>query len=387
MAKTIFVIAGEASGDLHGANLIRHLRAESPEPLKIHGVGGDRIRETGALDFFDLAHFHVTGFTDALKRIPDYKRAERHILDALGKSRPDLVVLIDNPGFNLHLAEKIKKMRVPIVYYVAPQIWAWAPGRIEKIRRTVAKMFVVFEFEKELYERHGVPVAWVGHPLRDLTDAARNAAETRKTLLLGKNQRLVGLLPGSRKGEIKMLFSIMMKAAERIFRKYPDTAFALFKAPTLPKAVYQRMIVKARVKFPLSLVEEDTYTAMKACDVAISCSGTATLELALLGTPMVITNKGTILTYATTRALIRVPYLGLPNIVLGERRIPELLQFAATPRRMSAEVVRLLSDDTAREAMKRDLEKVSQRLGETGANRRAALEILEFLNAELPLAR
>ncbi len=379
MAKKIFVIAGEASGDLHGANLIRSLRAESKEPLTIHGVGGDLIKDTGALDFFDLAHFHVTGITDALKQLPNYKRAERHILAALKRSVPDLVVLIDNPGFNLHLAAKIKKMGIPIVYYIAPQVWAWAPKRIEKIRRTVTKVLVVFEFEKTLYEKHGIPVAFVGHPLKDLISAVGDVEAARKKLLLGKSRRVVALLPGSRKGEIKMLFSIMMKAAARILEQNPDTAFAVFKAPTLPRAVYERMIREAGSQVPVSLVEEDAYAALKACDAAIVCSGTATLECALLGTPMIITNKGTLLTYAAARAFILVPYIGLPNLVLNAPRIPELIQFDATPGKIADAVGRLLNNTEVSRAMRHDLEEVSRRLGEPGANRRAALEILKVL--------
>lgn len=379
MAKTVFVIAGEASGDLHGANLIRHLRELSKEPLEIHGTGGDRIKETGALDFFDLAHFHVTGLTDALKRLPDYKRAERHILAALERSRPDLVVLIDNPGFNLHLAAKIKAMNVPVVYYIAPQVWAWGQKRIEKIRRTVSKVLVVFGFEKDFYEKHGVPVEFVGHPLKDLTDAVRGAEEVREKLLAGKYRKVVGLLPGSRKGEIKLLFELLLKTAAEIEKKSPGNVFALFKAPTLPKAVYERLIAASGVKFPVVLVEENSYAAMRACDVAVACSGTATLELALHGTPTVITNRGTFLNYLWYRSVIKVPYIGLPNLVLGEKRFPELLQFDATPENLAAAALSLLEDGPVRAAMKKDLAEVSRRVGGGGANRRAAEEVLKLL--------
>ncbi|MGH7197437.1 MAG: lipid-A-disaccharide synthase, partial [Candidatus Omnitrophota bacterium] len=172
MARKIYVIAGEASGDLHGSILIKNLKECSEAPLEIYGVGGEQIRQTGALAFFDLAHFHVTGFTDAITKLPLYKKAASTILAQIRSVRPDVVVLIDNPGFNLHLAQKIHALGIPIVYYIAPQIWAWAPKRILKIKRYVQKVLVVFEFEKKIYEDQGIPVVWVGHPLKDLIEGA-----------------------------------------------------------------------------------------------------------------------------------------------------------------------------------------------------------------------
>ena len=368
MTEKIFVIAGEASGDLHGSNLIRSLRDERPD-IEIYGVGGDRIRETGALEFYDLAHFHVTGVTDALKRLPDYRRAEAAILASIRKSRPNLVVLIDNPGFNLHLAQKIHAMRIPIVYYIAPQVWAWAPKRIRKIKRYVTKVLVVFEFEKEIYEKEGIPVEWVGHPLKDVLSAGRGGVKAEGNR--------VALMPGSRKGELKMLFSVFMKAAALLKRRVPDTEFVLIKAPTLSRSFYERLIRGSAV--PVRLVENDAYTEIRKSRLAIVCSGTATLECALLGTPMVICNRGTLVTYLTARALIKVPFLGLPNLILGSRKIPELLQYDATPEKIAAAAARLLIDRTARQSMKGDLEEVSRRLGDSGANRRAAIETLNVL--------
>ena len=162
--KKVYIVAGEASGDLHGANLIRHLQTRSSIPLEIYGVGGDKIRETGAKNFYDLAHFHVTGITAAIKKLPEYKKASKAIFAGIEKTKPDLVVLIDNPGFNLHLAKKIHALGIPIVYFIAPQVWAWAPKRVMTIKKYIKKVLVVFQFEKKFFEDHGVPVAWVGHP-------------------------------------------------------------------------------------------------------------------------------------------------------------------------------------------------------------------------------
>ena len=371
--KKLYVIAGEASGDLYGANLIKNIRSESREPLEIYGVGGDRIRETGALGFFDLAHFHITGFTDILKSIPRYKNAECFILSSIEKARPNAVVLIDNPGFNLHLSKKIHALGIPIIYYISPQIWAWAPKRVLKIKKYVKKMMVVFEFEKKIYEEHGVAVVFVGHPLKDLMAAVRPAQKRRGTLIT--------LLPGSRKGEVKILLPIFLRAAEKIRENLADVSFALIKSPTLPKHFYERIIndVGARLIAPLHFIEENPYETIKSSDLAIACSGTATLECALLGTPLIISNKGSLLTYVMAKLLCRVPYLGLPNLILGDGKFPELLQHDATPEKIAAKAIEILSNAGVREKMRQDLAEVSLRLGEPGANRRAALEVLKIL--------
>lgn len=370
--KKVYVIAGEASGDLHGARLIEEIRSQSAEPVEIYGVGGDRIRRTGARNFFDLAHFHVTGLTDAIKRFPQYKKAEKAILADIQKSRPDTVVLIDNPGFNLHLAGRIHALGIPVIYYIAPQVWAWAPKRLLKIKACVQKVLVVFEFEKKIYEKHGIPVVWVGHPLKDLIRDVKGL-ETQKPLIC--------LLPGSRKGELKMLFPILAKSAKKIAETLPGAHFALIKAPTLSKEFYADLM-KTRLKgISCRLIEHDAYPVIKQSDLALVCSGTATLECALLGTPMIITNKGTLLTYLAAKSLIRVPYLGLPNLILGKHKFPELLQYDATPEKIAKTAVHMLTDKTLRESLKKELEEVSRKLGEPGASRRAAHEVLRTLFA------
>jgi len=371
-SKKIYIIAGEASGDLHGSNLIKSLKALAKEPLEIFGIGGDKIRDTGAREFFDLAHFHVTGLTEAIKKLRQYKKASVAILAKIKKVHPDLVVLIDNPGFNLHLAQKIHAMNIPIVYYIAPQIWAWAPKRIFKIKRYVKKVLVVFEFEKKIYEDNHIPVAWVGHPLKDIVRAKQENKNPAKN-----TSPFVVLLPGSRKGELKNLFTAFLKASVLIKRNIPEISFVLIKSSSLPKSFYERLLKHAPV--PVRLVEEDSYSVIGSSDLAIVCSGTATLECALLGTPMIIANRGSFLTYLVAKSLIRVPYLGLPNLILGKKKIPELLQYDATPKKIAQEALKILLKPKVREVMKNDLLEVSKRLGEPGANRRAALEVLSVL--------
>ncbi|OIO38701.1 MAG: lipid-A-disaccharide synthase [Candidatus Omnitrophica bacterium CG1_02_46_14] len=366
----IYIIAGEASGDLHGANLIHDLRTHAKEPLEIYGIGGDKIRDTGADGFFDLAHFHVTGLTDAIKRYPQYKKASLTILSKIKKVQPDLAVLIDNPGFNLHLAQKIHAMGIPIVYYIAPQLWAWGPKRIYKIKKYIKKVLVVFEFEKKIYENHAIPVAWVGHPLKDIVkvnDIHKNVS--------GSHKRLVTLLPGSRKGELKMLLPVFLKAAKLISKALPDVSFAMLKSTTMPGEIYDRSFKKYGISIPL--IKKNPYDLIHESDLALACSGTVTLECAILGTPMIIAYKGSFLSYVAAKSLIKVDCIGLPNLVLGEKKFPELLQYDATPKRIAGEAVKILQNDKIRQIMKQNLLSVSEKLGEPGATERAAREILK----------
>ncbi len=366
-AKKIYVIAGEASGDMHGAKLIEALKIFSKEPLEICGVGGDRIRETGAWDFFDLAHFHVTGITQAIRKIPQYKKAAISILASIRKRKPDVVILIDNPGFNLYLAQKITDMNIPVIYYISPQIWAWKKNRIFKIKKNVRKMLVVFPFEKSLYEEYGVPVTFVGHPLMDSIRRDESLPPARA----------VALLPGSRKNEVSVLLPIMAEAAEKIAARFPDIRFRLIKSPTLPAEFYARYLDGKKAQ--IELVDKDPQDAIQSSILAIVCSGTATLECALLGTPMLITNRAGVITYLAARALIRVPYLGLPNLILGRMAMPELLQYKATAENFSAKACEIISNPDLRRKMAADLGEIAEKLKHGGAAENAAREILSFL--------
>lgn len=371
MTKKIYLIAGEASGDLHGSNLIRELRKEARFPLEIYGAGGDHIRDTGALEFLDLAHFHVTGITEAIRKLPKYKEASKILLKKIQRVKPDLVVLIDNPGFNLHLARHIHGWGIPIVYYIAPQVWAWSPKRLLKIKKLVSKVLVVFDFEEKLYREHGIPVCWVGHPLKDLIASGDGAKFSRR------KGPLISLLPGSRKGELKMLFKIFLRTAEKLSETLPEATFTVIKSSTLPLEFYRKFVAGSKVR--VEIIEKNSYDVIRSSDLAIVCSGTATLECALLGTPMIISNRGSLITYLAVKSVLRVPYLGLPNLVLGSARFPEFLQYDATPEKLSAEAVRILSDRSVKDRMKKDLEEVSRKLGEPGAARRAAIETLRLV--------
>lgn len=368
-SKKIYVIAGEASGDLHGANLIHSLQSSSLFPLEIYGVGGDKIQETGAKRFFDLAHFHVTGISQAIKKLPDYQKAARVILKDLREVSPDLVILIDNPGFNLHLAKKIHAMKIPVVYYIAPQLWAWKKNRIHKIKRTVSKMLVVFDFEKKLYEDYGVPVSFVGHPLKDLIDPSAWSKTAKENKIV--------LLPGSRKHEVETLLPIFIAAAEKIRLSFPEMRFEIIQSPTLKKEFYQKFL-QGEGNW-LTLKDRESYRKIAQSKVALVCSGTATLECALLGTPMVISNRASFLTYVLAKLLIRIPFLGLPNIILNRMAMPELMQYEAQPDKIAAKTVEILGSKGILERMEKDLLEVSEKLGSGGAHQNAAREVLAFL--------
>ncbi len=367
-SKKIFIIAGEASGDLHGANLIKHLKDRTSLPLDFYGVGGDKIKQAGAKEFYDLAHFHVTGFSAAVQKIPQYKKAEKIILASVAKVRPDLVILIDNPGFNLHLARSIHAMGIRIVYFIAPQVWAWGPKRVLKIKKYIEKVLVVFNFEVPFFKSHGVSVSWVGHPLKDMVTAPG---------VDKKPGYQIALMPGSRKGELKTLLPILLETARLISEKIPDAQFVVLKAPTLRKEAYDKYLNKYKLK--IKLLERNHYEAIRESRLAICCSGTATLECAILGTPMIVTNKVSLVSYVTIKTIIKVSSIGLPNLILGKNIFPEFLQYKATPENISHEAIKILSDEKKLKSLERSCEEASRLIGGTGASIRAADEILSLL--------
>lgn len=368
-AKKLFVIAGEASGDLHGARLIEALRRRLPS-LEIHGTGGDRMGRLGLPDYQNLARFHVTGLIEALKSLPQYRRAGKILLEALRREHPDAVVLIDNPGFNLHLSASIRAMGIPVIYYIAPQIWAWAPKRIRIIQKNISKVLVVFDFEEKLYSSHQVPVSFVGHPLKDFMPQPVHRR-------LNASTPHVVLMPGSRLHEVKMLMPILLDAAVHIHRRLPACRFTLIQSAAIPPQVYHSRL--AACATTVGLEPDGDYAIRAHADLALACSGTATLECALLETPVIITNKAPYLTYVLAKRLIRVPYLGLPNLILGERKFPEFLQKEATGVRLGDEAVSILTDPDRHRGMVESAREVTRRLGGSGATERAAQEILKFL--------
>jgi lipid-A-disaccharide synthase len=371
----LLLVAGEASGDLHGADLLAELRAMVPE-IEVFGIGGERLRQAGMRTVVDASEVATVGLTAAAGRLRTLVRAYRALARALRHDPPDLCVLIDFPEFNLRLARLAKRVGVPVLYYIAPQVWAWRRGRVRKIARRVDRLAVVFPFEPALY---GAPlrVEFVGHPLLDRVAVTRGREETLRAHGLDPSRRTVLLLPGSRPGEIAHLLPPLLEAA-RLLGASEGLQFPLALAHTVPRDVVQACGRQAGMDVPI--IAGDTYNLIGAADLALVASGTATLECALLGCPMVIVYRLGLFSYALARFLVRgVRYVGMPNIVAGHEVVPELLQARASGPGIARVARAILAEPSRRTAMVEDLREVRQRLGRGGAAGRAAAIAFEML--------
>jgi lipid-A-disaccharide synthase len=369
----IFIVTGEASGDLHGANLAGAIRALRPD-AELIGVGGSRMQAAGVTLLPGIRRADTIGVSLGLAHL----RAGLHNLwmltRYLGRTRLDAVVFIDHPGVNLRLARVAKWVGQRVIYYIAPQVWAWAPIRMRLIRRRVDHAVVILPFEEALYRRAGVTCTFVGHPLLDEVAPSYDRDELRKRFGLDSAAPVVGLLPGSRESEVRALFPLMLQAAAMIARRHPGVQFAVAQAPTIAGELLDALLAEAGV--PVRVMQNQASEVMAASDVLLVASGTATLQAAVVGTPMVLAYRVPWLTYWLARWLIRIPWIGLVNIVAGRSIVPELIQQEATPGRMSEEVSRLLADGQAAGRMRAELRKVREALGAPGASKRAADVVL-----------
>lgn len=378
-APRILLIAGEASGDIHGAALVRELRRRCPGAA-ISGIGGTFLRREGMNVLVDTATVATMGLTEILgsagKLIAAYRRMKR----ILREERPDLLILIDYPEFNMMLAKHAKRLGVPVFYYISPQVWAWRRGRIHKIAQRVDRLGVVFPFEAELYNeiasvgagRSQALAVFVGHPLIESARPRHEAAETRARHGLDPERPLLAILPGSRKKEIGLLLAPALAAAAQLREQGWQAVIAL--AHTLTAEDLQAALGGTPVGIPV--VSGETYDVVHAADAALVASGTATLETALLGRPMVIMYRVSRLTYAIARRMIRVDHIGMPNLILGQRVFPELVQDEVTAENLVAAVHEV---HARRNEMQRALEELRARLGEPGAAGRAADLALELI--------
>ena len=372
--KKIMIIAGESSGDLHGGHLAAALKKKRPD-LEIFGFGGAAMRQAGVEILADPTGIAVIGLIEVLRHLSTFKKLFHQAEEILDKRKPDLVVLIDYPGFNLRFAEQVKRRGIRLVYYISPQIWAWNSSRIHKIKRLVDQMLVVFPFEKELYEKHQVPVTLVGHPLLDLVKPTVPRLEALERLGLEDGLPIIGLLPGSREVEVRRILPTLLAAGEKIQDKLPSSVrFVLVKAPHLPWELY-RGILKGSSLNP-KVVERWTYDEIFACDLVLVASGTATLECALLERPLLIIYKTSWPTYLISRLAIRIPMIGLVNVVAGKKIVPEFIQHRATPELIAQAALNLWADAAQREEMKSTFQKIRHSLGAPGASQRAAETIL-----------
>ena len=378
--KKVLIIAGEASGDLHAAALVREVHKQTPS-VAFYGVGSTRMREAGVNLLADASEIAVVGITEVLTHVGSIYRVYARIKDFLRSERPDMLILVDFPDFNLLVGRVAKKLDIPIVYYISPQVWAWRKGRIRTIAKLVKTMLVVFPFEVELYRQEGVPVQFVGHPLIDSVRSELSVEEARHRIGLDPRKRTVAILPGSRKKEIDTLLEDMLGAVQLLAERHEDLQFVLPVAPTIT-AKYIRSFTE-RCPVPVRLSEGKVYDVLRASDAAIVVSGTATLETGLMGVPMVIIYRVSRLTAFLVKMLATYDHVGLVNIVADRRIVPELVQEEVTAGNISTALSAILSDPARKRTMKEDLAAVRSRLGDSGASRKAAEIVLRQLGGTL----
>ncbi|MEK7656589.1 MAG: lipid-A-disaccharide synthase [Elusimicrobiota bacterium] len=370
------IVAGDPSGDLYGAMLARELRALDPE-ARFSAVGGRFLREEAAAGgrfLHDLASLGITGFLEPLRNLFLFLDIDRRIRDLLRKDRPDAVVCVDFYGFNRHVLKAARAEGVTTCYFISPQVWATRPGRIRALKELVDRMIVIFPFEEKLYREAGVPVTWVGHPLLDVLPPPRNGGSGEESSALK-----VGLLPGSRLSEIRRHLPVFLGALRRILRDYPRCEASLFASAQVPDAVYEEFLLPWRAAggLEVKIVREADYRERSGLDIALTSSGTATLENALLGVPMVVIYKLFWPTYAIARAMIRVPYITMANLLCGKRLVPELVQAEADAPGVAREALLILEDPRRLSGLRKELSALRGLLGGPGAARRAAEAVLE----------
>ncbi|MGH7374491.1 MAG: lipid-A-disaccharide synthase, partial [Candidatus Rokuibacteriota bacterium] len=367
--------AGEASGDLHGAVLCRALRELEPG-VRLVGMGGAQMAAAGMDVIVDPTGRAAVGTSEALGRIPLLYRAYRLLVKRLRRERPRALVLIDFPEFNLRLARQARRVSVPVVYFIPPQLWAWRQGRVRQMARRVSRVLAVFPFEPALYEKARVPVELVGHPLLDVLPLGLTRDEARRRLGTDPGHSLIGLLPGSRQEEVERLLPPMLEAAQRLAAADGRRRFVLGLAPTVSREQAQAHLHRVAGSLTVELVSGRTYEVMAGAEALLIASGTATLEAALLGTPMVVCYRVSRTTEIIARLLARVQWISLPNLVSGRAVVPELIQEDVTGARLAAEASRLLEDPVAATAQRAAFKELRARLGEPGVGRRAARAVL-----------
>ena len=370
MVQKVMIIAGEASGDLHGAGVVRELRKLNPK-MDVFGVGGDKMKEEGMNLIYHIRELGFMGFVEVIKHLPFIKVME-HTLEQIVKfKKPEVLVLIDYPGFNLRFARRVRKYGLKIVYYVSPQVWAWHRSRVKKMRGLVDSMLVVFPFEVDFYKEENIPVEFVGHPLLEVLDAGLTRKNFCKRYGIDPSRKILGLIPGSRRQEIEKIFPVMLQAARKVAAE-EKMEIAVAVAPTLEESFFRTLFNLDGVR----LVKGATYDVMSHSHFAFVTSGTATLETACFGTPMFVLYRTSWLTYCIGRLLIRVRNIGLVNIIAGKTIVPEFIQHRVAVGTLVQEAMQTLRNEERLRAMRAELSLLRKKLGSPGASKRVARHIL-----------
>ncbi len=365
------MIAGEASGDLHGSGVVRELKAKVPK-IDVFGVGGDNMKREGMELVYHVKELSVMGFAEVLSKLPLLRSVQRTLAGLLRYRRPDLVLLIDFPGFNLRFARRVKKYGIPVFYYISPQVWAWGKRRVRTMKRIVDKMLVVFPFEQTIYEKEGIPVEFVGHPLLDAIEDDDKTNLDRagfcKRCGFDPDKRILGLFPGSRMDEIKNHLSVMVRAALLLREEY-NLEIGVSCAPTLPNSFYEELLP---TDSDVRLVEGNAFGLMRYSDAAAVASGTATVEASCFKTPMVVVYRTSWPSYLIGRLLVRVEHIGMVNILAGRRVVPELVQGQLTVANLARELGVYFTNEDSRLRVRGELAQVCGMLGQPGASERVA---------------
>ena len=373
MTHTILFSAGEASGDTHAANMFLEIKKHQPD-IKGIGMGGVKMAEAGIDLRYNSANIAVIGVVEVLKHYGEIRGALNLMKHIIKNERPDLLICVDYKEFNFKLAKFAKQQGIKVLFYVSPQVWAWRESRVKAYGEVIDMMAVIFPFETAYYEKENIPVRYVGHPSVDKVHPKHSKAEDLAHFKLDATQPIIGLLPGSRANEIKCLLPVMLEAAQQLKTKFPTAQFLLPQADSIPDKLLEQ--------YPLNniqIIKHQPYDVIQCCDAVMTSSGTATLEIALLTVPMVICYKLSTITYWLGRLLVKTPFIGLPNIVAGQRIVQEFIQHDANANNLAAEIERILTDKTYQATMQNNLTQVKQQLGTGGGSKNMAKLALEML--------
>lgn len=379
------IVTGEASGDLHGANLIKAVNALSAD-IQFFGTGGQKMAEAGCDILIPGEDLAVMGIFEVFGKFPVIWRSFQRLKKELfSRQKPDVLVLVDFPDFNLRLAKQAKKAGVPVFYYISPKVWAWRRGRVKVIAERVDSLAVIFPFEPVLYDGLDVLVQYVGHPLLDEFAASCGGVDLRKELQIPATKKIVGLFPGSRRSELRYMLDILVESAQLILRKEPNVHFLVPIANSLKIGEVRSQF---EPDFPVTFIEQGDvtiYDIAGCCDTILSVSGTVTLQIALAGTPMAILYKTSPMSYAIGSRLVNVDHAGLPNIVANSRIAPEFIQDEATPQALANEALHVLNNADYADKMREDLRAVQKRLGDPGCSTRVAEMLFDLLSQKKPI--
>ena len=381
MTNEVMIVTGEASGDLHGAQLVTSMQILDPS-LNFCGMGGRELEKAGVEILFEAAKIAVVGLFEVVSHLKDIISAQITLRRRLTQARPKLLILIDFPDFNLLLARKAKRLGIPVFYYVSPQVWAWRSGRVRTIARLVDKIGVILPFEEQFYRDRGVDAHYVGHPLLDSVHRTFSRDQFCQIHTIESQKKIIGVLPGSRIKEVKRLLPVFLEASRLIQQKSDEgLVFLVPRASTITEQTLLDFGVENyRAQLDIRIISENQYDLMAACDAAIAASGTVTLELLLLNTPMVAAYKLSPHTYQFGKFLVKVSYFSLVNLIANDDIVPELLQDEAHPARIASELYKLLYNKEARHQMQKGFDHVREQLGQPGASQKAARLALNLID-------